>query len=185
MARKDDFRVYTNKNIPKKKKEEITYNIDILEAKTLAALFMCSPYFVDCFDEEEMYFYPTDLSGEESELAPLIDSDTFWDFVHDSEEVREREEIPLAPLIHIFYWDEEGEEEAISIFHSILPLEILKFFRTAVMISNAELWDKEGFDEALEDLIQKAIEVDYLDDVMRYVCDYLEDPETLATFLFD
>lgn len=185
--KKDDFKVYSNPNIRKKMKErveEVTFELEIPDEDTITALFLSSPYFVACMRSQEMLYYPTDLSAEESLMAPLFSAEILRDFIEASKVIRMKEEIPLASLLHVAVEDEDGEQQMMSLFDGIMQLEFMKFFQTAVMVGNLEAALAEEFEDVFMELVDELEENGYLDQVIRNIAECLDDPEMLSELLF-
>lgn len=181
---KDDrFKVYTNPNIQKKKKEqEVTFELEIPDEETITGLFVASPYFAICMMSQEYFYYPVDLEAEETMMAPLLNREVFRDFVEKTKAIRAAEGIPLAALIHIEV-DDDGEPGMESIFDGLLQFEFTKYFHSAVMLLNQEIME-EDFMEIIGSLIEELADNGYLDRVLECLCEYMSDSEVLEEMLF-
>jgi hypothetical protein len=185
--RKEDFKVYSNPNIKKRMQEEVeevTFELEIPDEDTITALFIGSPYFVTMMRDQQMFYYPVDLSVEETLMAPLLSPDVFWDFVENSKLIRMKEKILLGPLLHIEVEDEDGEDTMLSLFEGVIQMEFTKFFKTAIMAMNIDAALADEFDEAFEHLMSELEENGYLDQAMMNLAGFMDVPEVLAELLF-
>ena len=185
--KKDDFKVYSNPNIKKtmkEKAEEVTFELEIPDEDTITALFLSSPYFISMMRDQDMFYYPTDLSAEESLMAPLLSENVFWDFVEESKMIRMKENIPLAPLLHIVVEDEEEDQQMISLFDGIIQIELMKFFQTTVMVTNVDAAMADEFDDVFEELVGELEENGYLDQVLQNIAECLDNPDFIRELIF-
>lgn len=185
--RKEDFKVYSNPDIKKRMQEEVeevTFELEIPDEDTITALFISCPYFLSLMRSPETFYYPVDLSAEESLMAPLLSPDVFWDFVENSKLIRMKEKILLAPLLHLPVEDEDGEDTMISLFDGMIQMEFTRFFKTVVMAMNIDAALEDEFDEAFEHLMTELADNGYLDQVMMNMADFMDVPEVLAELLF-
>lgn len=185
--KRDDFKVYSNPDIKKRMKEqvdEITFELEIPDEDSITALFLASPYFIAFMRSQDMFYYPVDLTVEETLMAPLLSDEVLWDFVENSKLIRMKEDIPLAPLLHIPVEDEEGDQQMLSLFEGIIQMEFMKFFQTTVMVTNVEAAMADEFDDVFEDLVGELEDNGYLDQVMVNVGECLDNPDFLSELLF-
>lgn len=185
--KKEDFRVYSNPNIKKQMKEqveEVSFDLEIPDEDTITALFLSSPYFVAMMRGQEMFYYPTDLTAEETLMAPLFSDEVLADFVEDSKLIRFKEKIPLAPLLHIAVEDEDGDQQMVSLFDGVIQMEFIRFFQTAVMVENVEVAMADEFDEVFEELMGELEKNGYLDQVMKNIAEILDNPDFISELLF-
>ncbi len=187
MAKKrnNDFTVYSNSDVPKKKKEkEVSYKLDIPNEDTFTGLYVTSPYFLDLMMEPEYFYYPIDVESEESLIAPILNPEVLYDFLRDTETFRCREEIPAFALLFISVEDEDGEEDMASVVEDFLQESILKFFRTTAAILNPDVALEEDFDEIFQSLLDRAVADGYMDQVLQNIVEYVSDPEVMEAVLF-
>ena len=185
--KKDEFKVYSNPNIRKRMLEDFdgdVYDLEIPDEVTITALFLSGPYFADMMSNQEMFYYPTDLSVEETLMAPLFSPDVFWDFIESSRKIRMKEKLLLAPLLHVPVENEEGDTEMVSLFDGLIQVEFLKFLQTVVMVSNLETGLSDEFDEVFSEMINQLEDNGYLDQVMQNIAGWLDSPDILADLLF-
>ncbi len=187
MAKKrnHDFTVYSNSDIPKKKKEkEVSYKLDIPNEDTFTGLYVTSPYFLDLMMEPEYFYYPIDVESEESLIAPILNPEVLYDFLSNTETFRCREEIPAFALLFIAVEDEDGEEDMASVVEDFLQESILKFFRTTAAILNPDVALEEDFDDIFQGLLDRAVKSGYMDRVLQNIVEYVSDPEVMEAVLF-
>jgi hypothetical protein len=185
--RKEDFKVYSNPNIKKRMQEEVeevTFELEIPDEDTITALFIASPYFLTLMRAQDMFYYPVDLSAEETLMAPMFSPDVFWDFIENTKLIRMKEKILLGPLLHIAVEDEDGEDTMISLFEGVIQVEFTKFLKTVIMAMNIDAALADEFDEAFEHLMSELEENGYLDQVMMNMAEFMDVPEILAELLF-
>lgn len=185
--KKEDFKVYSNPDIRKRMKEEeeeVTFELEIPDEDTITALFISSPYFIDMMRGQDAFYYPTDLSAEETFMAPLLSRKVFWDFVEESKRIRLKESLLLAPLLHIVGEDEEEEQQMVSIFDGLIQSEFTRYFQTAVMIMNPEAIMEAEFEDAFHQLMTQLEATGYLDQVINNVAEFLNNPEVLEELIF-
>lgn len=181
---KDGFTVYTNPNLGKKEEmEEVTFELEIPDEESIAALFVINPYFISLLRDQIVY-YPVQLEAEESFMAPFLTREVYWDYIEDTEKIRNRKGIMLAPLLHVEVEDENGENDMISIFDGIIQTEFLKFLQTTVMVTNPQAGLSELFPSVFDDLMQELEENGYLDKVINLIANYMEDSELVEQLIF-
>lgn len=187
--KKEDFKVYSNPDIRDKMKESddvITIDLEIPDEDTITALFVASPYFEILLRENDPLYYPTDLSADESLLAPLLSEDVFWDFIESSKRIRLKEKLHLGPLFHILVDDDDDDDmDMVSLFDGPIQMEFIKFFKTVVMAVNMDVALEPEFDGAFIELMGQLENNGYLDEVMNNIAVYMDDPELLSLLLFD
>ena len=183
--KKDDFKVYSNPNIKKRMmEEEVEFELEIPDEESIAMLFISSPYFITLMRGQDMFYYPTDLSADESLIAPLFNREVLLDIVESSKLVRMNEEVPLPVLLHIPLEDEDGDKKMVSLFEGIMQVEFMKFFQTVVMVTNPEAGLAEEFDDVFENLVGDLEENGYLDQALANIAAYMDNPDLLAELLF-
>lgn len=185
--KKEDFKVYSNPDIHNRRnnnEEEITFELEIPDEDTITALFVAGPYFVSLIQEQDYIYYPTDLTSEESFMAPLLSESVFWDFIESIKIPRLKEKFLIGPLLHIPVQDEDEEMDMISLFDGPIQVEFVKFFKTVVMAVNLDVALEPEFDEAFDDLMVHLEENGYLDQVMNNIALFMDDPDILCELLF-
>lgn len=181
---KDNFKVYTNKNIPKKQVEEVTFELKVPHEDTVTGLFVTSPYFAECMMCQDYFYYPVDVEAEESLLAPVLNAEVLHDFLHKTEGFCRREGVPAAALLHIPVEDEEGNQDMLGIFDGMIQVEFVKFFHTVIAAMNQDVALEEEFEEVFGSLMEELGNNGYLDQVLNNIAEYLSSPEILESVLF-
>ena len=185
--KKEDFKVYSNPDIKKMMKErveEVTFDLEIPDEDTITALFLSGPYFPFLIRSPEVWYYPVDLSADESLMAPILSKDVLRDFIESTKLLRLKEKIPLGPLLHLAVNDEDAEMEMVSLFEGPLQLEFTRFLKTVVMATNIEEAFEDEFDEAFEKLLEQLEDNGYLDQVLTNIAIFMDDPDILTELLF-
>lgn len=179
MSKKDNSKVYSDADM----QQEVEVSLDLPEEAVLAGLYLFSPYFKDMIWGVDHFYYPVDLEAEESMLAPIVNIDVFREFVEQAVPYCEKEDIPLAALLHI-EGDEDDEETMVSLADGKIQFEIVKYFRNTVAIMNPDLALDDDFDDVFEQLLDEVCDNGYLDKTLDIVMEFASDPEFLEGVLF-